>query len=442
MVRHVANMVLCITCLLLSPLCLAHTPKASANKTKDTLPLDEIHTFVMAYSGIKANYVDPISDKQLMLSAIRGLLFDLDPHSAYFSKEEAKAFDEQTSGAFEGIGVELEQGQENTLKIIAPIDDTPAQRAGLRSGDVIVAIDGKRISPSEASSPLSGKAGTKVTLSILRQNVAAPITVTLQREVIHIKSVRSNFLEPGYGYIRVSAFQSDSAIAFYNQLSHLKRHSASVPLRGLILDLRANPGGLLSATVRIANILLDGGQILSMRGRNPSGNKTYSATGGDMIKNIPIVVLVDVGSASASEVLAAALQDNHRAIVVGSQTFGKGSVQKMIPLDNGDVIKLTTDRYYTPCGRSIQAKGITPDFVLKPTAPANDQSEALTFNEEALPGHLRANMAPAQDTPPHQGSVLSGDAPIRAALAQLKKLPFPAPIAKAQCAQDDTRTVH
>src|SRR5690606_1923811 len=319
---------------------------------------------VLVYRAVKEAYVDPVEDGQLMESAIRGLLQDLDPHSSYLDKAAAESFDEQTSGAYEGIGVELLQQQDRTLKVVAPIDGTPAARAGVLAGDVIVAIDGKPIAQVEGMEPLRGAAGTQVVITLLREGREGPFDLTIQRETIRVTSVRSRMLEPGYGYVRLSTFQADTGADFRQQLGQLQAEAGG-KLRGLVLDLRSNPGGLLTAAVQVADELLDSGAIVSTRGRVAASDSRFDATAGDGLRGAPVVVLVDAGSASAAEVLAGALRDNDRARVVGSRTFGKGSVQTVLPLGNGDSVKLTTARYYTPSGRSIQASGIAPDVELQ-----------------------------------------------------------------------------
>ncbi|QDH68853.1 S41 family peptidase [Marilutibacter alkalisoli] len=384
------------------------------------IPLDEIRRYVAVYSAIKQAYVEPVKDGDLMQSAIRGLLFDLDPHSVYFEKSRAEDFDEQSRGAYEGIGVELMRLPDGTLQVIAPIDDTPAQRAGLRSGDLITAIDGKSFKPDEGdtSAPLRGPAGSELTLTIVREGRDKPFDVTLQREVIRITSVRGNMLEPGYGYVRISAFQASTAADFEKQLGELKEQAGG-RLRGLVIDLRSNPGGLLTSAVQIADDLLEEGVIVSTRGRLAISDAEFSATPGDRLDGAPVVVLVDAGSASASEVLAGALRDNGRARVVGSRTFGKGSVQTLLPLDNGDSVKLTTARYYTPSGRSIQAAGIVPDVLLHPDAGATNGGRAR-YVEATLPGHLSGSDEEVADED-RPSEVLEGDRHIDSALAELKK---------------------
>ncbi|ASK90157.1 S41 family peptidase [Xanthomonas campestris pv. trichodesmae] len=394
------------------------------------VPLDEIRRFVAVYNAVKQAYVDPVEDKKLMHAAVRGLLSDLDPHSTYFDKEDAEAFDEQATGAYDGIGVELLQQQDNTLKVIAPIDDTPAARAGIRAGDVIVAIDGKPIDASKAMEPLRGESGSKVVLTIMRDKTPKPFDVTLQRETIRVASVRSKLLEPGYGYIRISTFQADTGADFQKNVKQLQ---AGGKLRGLVLDLRSNPGGLLTSAVQVADDLLDKGNIVSTRGRISISDAKFDATPGDLLNGAPVVVLVDAGSASASEVLAGALRDNKRARIIGSRTFGKGSVQTVLPLDNGDSVKLTTARYYTPSGKSIQASGIVPDVLLTPEPQPGDADApaSLTdYSEATLPGHLRGDDEGEEGY--SAGDVLPGDGPITEALAELKQ---PGAAAKAQAAR-------
>ena len=391
-------------------------PDAAESATSQ-VPLSEIRRYVSVYNAVKEAYVDPVDDKKLMQSAVRGLLLDLDPHSAYLEKSDAEDFDEQTRGAYEGVGVELMTMPDRTLKVVSPIDDTPAARAGIKAGDVIIAIDGKPVQDGGGdgdSSPLRGKAGSKVVLTIVREGTPKPFDVTLMREMIRVASVRSRLLEPGYGYVRVAAFQADTAADFSRALDKLQQGGK---LRGLVIDLRSNPGGLLTAAVQIADELLDKGKIVSTRGRVPISDAEFSATPGDRLNGAPVVVLVDAGSASASEVLAGALKDNGRARVVGSRTFGKGSVQTLLPLDNGDSVKLTTARYFTPSGKSIQARGIEPDVVLHAAKDARNGGRA-GYSEAMLPGHLQGDEETAGA---NAGEVLEGDTPIAAALAELKK---------------------
>ncbi len=380
------------------------------------VPLDEIRRYVMVYNAIKQAYVDPVDDHALMQSAVRGLLLDLDPHSAYLRKADADDFNEFTRGAYDGIGLELQQLPEGGLRVIAPLEDGPADRAGMRSGDRIISIDGKLLAPGDADSsvPLRGAAGTKVLLGVMREGKPKPFDVPLVRETIRISSIRSKMLEPGFGYVRLSSFQAATAADFVRAIDTLQKPG---PLRGLLIDMRSNPGGLLVGAVQIADELLDAGGIVSTRGREAIGNSRFDATPGDRLNGAPIVLLVDAGSASAAEVLAGALHDNKRATVVGSRTFGKGSVQTLLPLDNGDSVKLTTARYYTPSGHSIQALGIVPDIVLK---PEDGGKSARPVSEAALPRHLQGEAEVFEGD--NAGDVLPGEVPITAALAELKKL--------------------
>lgn len=390
-----------------------------AEKEDDSkVPLEEIRRYVSVYNVVKQGYVEPVDDRKLMQSAIRGLLLDLDPHSAYLVRRDAEAFDQDTSGAYNGIGVEVQQQSDGTILVIAPIDDTPAARAGIKPGDLIVSVDGKALTADQnENNPLRGEPGSKTVLTVQREGAKQPLEITVQRDIIRISSVRSRILEPGYGYLRISAFQADTANDFEQHLDKLQAQAGASgkSLRGLVLDLRSNPGGLLTSAVQIADDLLEKGGIVSTRGRNPVADAIFSATPGDRMHGAPVVVVVDAGSASASEVLAAALRDNNRAQIIGSRTFGKGSVQTLLPLDNGDAVKLTTARYYTPSGKSIQARGIDPDVVLKPDGAKASPGE---ISEAALPGHLRGE----QETGGVGiGDVLEGNAPIDAALVLLKK---------------------
>jgi len=387
-----------------------------AIESDSAVPLEEIRRYVAVYNAVRQAYVEPVDDRELMQSAVRGLLLDLDPHSAYLVRDDAEEFEERTQGAYDGVGVELMELPDRSFKVIAPIDGTPAARAGIKPGDIITAIDGKRLDADHdlGSGPLRGEPGTTVVLTISREGMAKPFDVSLVRETIRVASVRSRLLEPGYGYVRVASFQADTAADFSRALESLQQGG---PLRGLVIDLRSNPGGVLTAAVQIADELLDKGGIVSTRGRIPISDAEFNATPGDRLAGAPVVVLVDAGSASASEVLAGALRDNGRARVVGSRTFGKGSVQSLLPLDNGDSVKLTTARYYTPSGKSIQALGIVPDVVLHPAQDAANGGRA-PFSEASLPGHLRAE---GEGPGNLGGEVLEGEAPIAAALAELKK---------------------
>ncbi len=409
----------------------AAATKAGLADRDGNVPLAEIQRYVAVYRAVKEAYVDKVSDRKLMQASVRGLLTDLDPHSAYLDKEESEQLDQDSNGAYEGIGVEVMQLPDRSLRVVSPIDGTPAARAGIKAGDVIVAIDGRPIEADNADSAsisLRGPPGSEVELSVVRDGADAPVIVVVKRDTIHIQSVHARLLEPGYGYVRLSTFQIDTATDMTAHIAELGKTNRG-PLRGLVLDLRSNPGGLLNAAVEAADAFLDSGVIVSTKGRLSYSNATFTASPGDVLERAPIVVLVDGGTASASEVLTGALQDQHRAMVVGSRTFGKGSVQTVLPLDNGDSIKLTTTRYYTPSGKSIQARGIHPDVVLKPgtanqaKAPAGDNTR-----ERDLPGHL-ADVDGNDTDEGGDAVVFADDYAIGEALKVLKTMPLVTPAA-------------
>ena len=360
---------------------------------KDKVSLDEIRRFVSVFRAVKQAYVDPIDDEKLMRAAIRGLLTDLDPHSAYLDKDESQLLNEQASGAYDGLGVEVLQQVDRTLLVIAPIDDTPAERAGIRTGDVITHIDGRPIAADSvdgAIDTMRGEPGTPITLTVERENAPEPLKFTLTRETIRVSSVRVRELDPGYAYLRISTFQADTGAEVQKKLKALQARNKA-PLRGMVMDLRSNPGGLLNAAVEVADSFLDGGVIVSTKGRLPYANVEFKARRGDLLDGAPIVILADSGTASAAEVLAGALRDHQRALVMGTPSFGKGSVQTVLPMDNGDSLKMTTARYYTPSGVSIQASGIVPDVELPENAALQALDRAPTVRERDLPGHLRGD---------------------------------------------------
>lgn len=406
-----------VSCLLLAGISPAFAQQTAAPDpvvVSQQVPLDEIRRYVTVFNAVRAAYVEPVADAQLMQSAIRGLLLELDPHSSYLDAEQAQLFEEQSRGAYEGIGVEVQTLKDKVLRVIAPIDGSPAALAGIQPGDLIIAVEGKPMAAITDPEPLRGPAGSSVTLSVRREGQNKPLEIVVQRQTIRLSSVRSRMLEPGYGYIRISTFQADTATDFAQHARALAAQLENQPLQGLVLDLRSNPGGLLTAAVQVADELLEQGTIVSTRGRLSSSDSQFQATPGQLLENTAVMVLVDAGSASASEVLAAALADNQRAKVIGSRTFGKGSVQSVLPLDNGDSIKLTTARYYTPSGRSIQAVGIAPDIVLK---PEGEPIAAGEYREAGLAGHLLGEEELAQV---QSGDFLPGDEPVQQALAALK----------------------
>ncbi len=353
------------------------------------LPLDELRTFTGVLDAVKQDYVEPVKDKDLLENAIRGMLSNLDPHSAYLDAEAFQDLQIGTSGEFGGLGIEVGQ-EDGFIKIIAPIDDTPAQRAGLRAGDLIIRLDDtsvKGMPLSDAIQRMRGKPNTSITLTIVREGKPKPFKVKLVREVIQVRSVKSRLLEPGFGYLRITQFQSKTAENLKQALQELEQQNQK-PLQGLVLDLRNNPGGVLNGAVDVADDFLEDGAIVQTKGRGNGSDQSFKATPGDLLKGAPLVVLVNGGSASASEIVAGALQDHRRALILGERTFGKGSVQTILPLGNGTAVKLTTARYYTPNGRSIQAEGIEPDIKLKSLKIAAADADANFIKESDLSGHL------------------------------------------------------
>ncbi len=339
--------------------------KENSRHSMQSIPLEDIRSLSEVFGKIKQNYVEEVEDKELLENAIRGLLSGLDPHSAYLDKKAFTELREGTSGEFGGLGIVVGM-EDGFVKVISPIDDTPAEKAGVKSGDLIIRLDDKNVkgmSLEDAVGIMRGKPKTDILLTIVREGEDKPLKIEITRAIIKIQSVRSKTLAKGFGYIRVSAFQERTGADLRKAISKLKKAN-NKKLKGLVLDLRNNPGGLLSAAVEVSDAFLEGGIVVSIKGRDKSNTTTYSAKGMDLINEAPIVVLINGGSASASEIVAGALQDHKRAIIMGTLSFGKASVQTVVPLGNGSALKLTTARYYTPSGASIQAKGITPDIIL------------------------------------------------------------------------------
>ncbi|MEE8058783.1 MAG: S41 family peptidase [Pseudomonadales bacterium] len=357
------------------------------NQLEGKLPLNDLRTFADVFNHIRLSYVEEIDDKTLLENAIRGMLSGLDPHSTYL---DAKSFDDlqaSTTGEFGGLGLEV--GMENGfVKVIAPIDGTPAEKAGIESGDLIIKLDGKPVkgmSLNKAVNIMRGKRGSNIELTIVREGVRQPFGVVVTRDIIKVVSVRSRILEQGFGYIRIAQFQSKTGDEFRKALKKLQHENET--MKGLVLDLRNNPGGILQASVDVADTVLEQGLIVYTEGRLSNSHSQYSATPDDLSNGAPMVVLINGGSASASEIVAGALQDHHRAVIMGTDSFGKGSVQTVVPLSEKHAIKLTTARYYTPGGRSIQAQGIVPDIrVERAKIAALPSSERIT--EADLQGHL------------------------------------------------------
>jgi carboxyl-terminal processing protease len=357
-----------------------------ANETEGQLPLEELRTFADVYNQIRAGYVNEIDDSTLLEYAIQGMLTGLDPHSVYLTEDDFSDLKEGTSGEFSGLGLEVGM-QDGYVTVIAPIDGSPAAAADLQSGDVILKLDNvpiKGLSLGEAIEKMRGPKGSKIELTLGRPGTSQPFTVTLTRDTIKMASVRERLLEPGYGYIRIAQFQLGTGEDVAKALEKLQ---AKGPLKGLVLDLRNNPGGVLSASVEVAGLFLDGGTVVYTEGRLPNSDMNFDARPGDASDNTPLVVLINAGSASASEIVAGALQDRGRAVVMGSDSFGKGSVQTILPLSDSRAVKLTTALYFTPNGRSIQAEGIVPDIpVERAKVTAYDSAGQVT--EADLSGHL------------------------------------------------------
>ncbi|MGR8933367.1 MAG: S41 family peptidase [Gammaproteobacteria bacterium] len=338
---------------------------ASENQSAQTLPFDDLRAFTEIFGHIKNDYVEPVTDKKLFEDAIRGMLTGLDPHSSYLDEEQYDELKVGTSGQFGGLGIEVTM-ENGFVKVVSPIDDTPAQRAGIKAGDLIIRLDDKPVkgmSLSDAVKTMRGEPGTDITLTVVREGEEAPLKFILTRAVIKVKSVKSRTLEPGYGYVRISSFQSMTGQALKNAIAALREENKG-QLKGLVLDLRNNPGGVLNAAVDVSDAFLQSGLIVYTEGRIKDSEMKFSASPDDLLSGAPMVVLINEGSASASEIVAGALQDHKRAIIMGEKSFGKGSVQTILPMSNGGAVKLTTARYYTPSGRSIQAEGIEPDVKL------------------------------------------------------------------------------
>lgn len=353
------------------------------------LPIDEVRMFTQAMERIRRAYVEEIDDRTLLENAIRGMLAGLDPHSSYLAGDDYDLLQETTTGEFGGLGIEVGR-EDGYIKVISPIDDTPADRAGIQSGDFIIAIDSKPVRellPEEAANMMRGEPGTEVTVTISREGVE-PFDVTVVREVISVASVRSMMLEPGYAYIRVAQFRTNTGTELEEELESL--YAEHETLKGLVLDLRNNPGGVLQASVKAVDLFIDEGAIVSTRGRLEGNDLAFDATLDTLAPDVPMVVLINNGSASASEIVAGALQDHGRAIVMGTQSFGKGSVQSVLPLDERRALKLTTSRYYTPSGRSIQAQGIEPDIIVGDAFVTRRSRNVTEYSEADLAGHLQA----------------------------------------------------
>ena len=387
-------------------------PPAPANEAakKVTVDINDVRQFAAVFALVKQAYVEPVDDKTLLQSAVKGLLANLDPHSEYLDEKAMAELSEDTTGSYNGLGIEV-LTVDGTLRVVAPIDDSPAERGGIKPGDTIVRIDGKPITSEnagEASNMLRGKAGSQVTLGVVHEGASAPVEIKLTRQPIRVASARARWVEPGYAYLRIAQFQEDTGSEVKRKLAKLRDKSqpgGGERIRGLVLDLRSNPGGLLTSAVEVSDDFLDSGLIVTTKGRLKQSDLAFNATPGDLIDGAPIVVLTDNGTASAAEIVAGALKDNHRALIMGRRTFGKGSVQTVLPLDETHAIKLTTARYYTPRGISIQAAGIQPDIELGDLKlVARDTPPSFITGERDLPNHLKGDEEKdnVADKPPGQ----------------------------------------
>ena len=352
------------------------------------LPINEINNFTQVFEQIRTGYVKEITDTELLESAIEGMLSNLDPHSSYLNKKSYKSLKENATGAYGGLGIEV-VGEKGAIRVIAPIDGGPASENDIRSGDLIVELDKSPVSKmniQKAIDKLRGEKGTEIELTILRDGEDRTITKTLIRDTIQISSVRGKLLYENFGYIRIAQFQISSDKDFVDEYLKLEQLNKK-ELDGLVLDLRNNPGGLVPPSISIADMLLTSGKIIYTEGRLPNSNQEYYADPFDISGGIPIIILINGGSASASEIVAGALQDNRRAVVLGTQSFGKGSVQTVVPINENSAIKLTTAKYFTPNGRSIQALGISPDIVIE-RAEIKPFKTSNRAREKNLTGHL------------------------------------------------------
>jgi len=359
-----------------------------------SLPVDELRTFTEVFAKIKNDYVESVDDKTLLENAIRGMLSGLDPHSTYLDPDGYKELQVGTTGRFGGLGIEVGM-EDGFVKVISPIDDTPAKRAGMMAGDLIVRLDDtpvKGLTLSDAVKIMRGKPGSDIILTIVREGADKPLKITITRDVIRVQSVKARMLDEQFGYVRITSFQSKTGENLLNALDTLKKESKD-GLKGLILDLRNNPGGVLSAAVEVSDAFLTKGLIVYTEGRDKESRLKFSATPNDSLDKAPVVVLVNGGSASASEIVAGALQDHSRAIIMGSKTFGKGSVQTILPMNSNAALKLTTARYYTPKGRSIQAEGIVPHIELARLKVSTVETEFKRIKEADLSGHLENGKA-------------------------------------------------
>ncbi|WOJ92579.1 S41 family peptidase [Congregibacter variabilis] len=393
---------------------------AQDNADQTELPLDELRTFADVFNQIRMGYVEEVDDSTLLEYAIKGMLSGLDPHSVYLERDAYEDLQTSTTGEFSGLGLEV--GMENGfLKVISPIDGSPATDAGIQSGDVILKLDDVAIrgmSLNEAVEKMRGPKGSEIVVSIGRPGEQEPFDVTLVRDTIRVASVRERWLEPGFAYLRISQFQQKTGD---DVKASIEKLLAEQPLKGLVLDLRNNPGGVLGASVDVAGLFMESGNVVYTEGRLNNAAQNYAAAAGDITEGAPLIVLINRGSASASEIVAGALQDHARAVVMGTQSFGKGSVQTVMPISESRAVKLTTARYFTPNGRSIQAEGIKPDIIVE-RAKVETFDDSGRVSERDLAGHLDNTTDQAAVATQASKGLISRDNQLYEALILLKGL--------------------
>ncbi len=394
----------------------------AVSEQQSQLPLEELRLFTEVFQRIKSAYVEPVSDAKLLEDALRGMLAGLDPHSTYLVEEEFANLQEHTSGEFGGLGIEVGM-EDGFVRVIAPIDDTPAQRAGVKAGDLITKLGDRAVQGmdlNEAIGLMRGKPGTTLLLTIIREGEEKPLEIEVERAVIQVASVKSRLLDNEYGYLRITQFQVDTGKELNRQLEKL---TAEASLKGLILDLRNNPGGVLQAAVEVSDAFLTEGLIVYTEGRLDEAKHEFRATSKTTIGDIPVVVLINGGSASASEIVAGALQDQKRAVIMGQDSFGKGSVQTILPLSKDRALKLTTARYFTPSGRSIQAQGILPDIRVEDAELKLREAQPEFIKERELSGHLEnGSSKPQKQANKDSKALASKDYLLYEALGLLKAL--------------------
>ena len=397
---------------------------SSAYASKTSLPLNQLQAFSEVYLKIKQNYVQDITDKELFDNAIKGMLEGLDPHSTFLNEKDFKDLQIGTKGEFGGLGIEVTM-EDGFVKVITPIDDTPAYKAGVKSGDLIIEIDTKPVkglSLNQAVDLMRGKVGSPILLTIARTGENGPIEIKIVRAKIKVKSVKYEIIDDNYGYIRISSFQNKTGNNLYDAISNLKK-DAKGNIKGFVIDMRNNPGGVLGAAVDVSDAFIKGKKkLVFTKGKTENAVYEFTSNNTDLAEGKPIVVLINGGSASASEIVAGALQDHKRAIIMGTQSFGKGSVQTILPITSKTAVKITTARYYTPNGRSIQAKGITPDIIVKDLELSSLNKNKM-IKESDLKGHLKNTDKKNKDGEPQaQNKKLENDYQLSEAINLLKGL--------------------